>query len=50
MKLFEAVHPDLFSVLASPNRELYADALEVLYEAYCDNLIQEYAKAFGGLG
>ena len=38
MKLFEAVHQDLFSVLASPNKELYASALEVLYEAYRDFL------------
>lgn len=34
MKLFDAVPSDLFSVLASPNRILYADALGVLYEAY----------------
>jgi hypothetical protein len=34
MKLFEAVHPEIFTVLASPNKELYAGALEVLYEAY----------------
>ena len=38
MKLFEAVHPDIFTVLASPNKELYASALEVLYEAYRDHL------------
>lgn len=38
MRLFEAIPPDLFSVLASPNRVLYADALDVLYEAYGDNL------------
>jgi hypothetical protein len=38
MNLFEAVHPDIFSVLASPNKELYASALDVLYEAYRDNL------------
>ena len=38
MKLFEAVHPDIFTVLASPNKELYASALEVLYEAYQDHL------------
>lgn len=38
MRLFEAVPSELFSVLASPNRELYADALDVLYEAYGDNL------------
>ena len=31
MKLFDAVPNELFSVLASPNRSLYADALDVLY-------------------
>jgi hypothetical protein len=38
MNLFNAVPSELFSILASPNRSLYADALEVLYEAYRDNL------------
>lgn len=38
MKLFEVVPGELFSVLASPNRALYADALEVLYAAYLENL------------
>lgn len=38
MKLFDAVPNELFSILASPNRSLYADALDVLYEAYRDNL------------
>lgn len=38
MRLFEAIPSELFSVLASPNRALYADALDVLYEAYGDNL------------
>lgn len=38
MKLFEAIPSELFSVLASPNRVLYADALDVLYDAYRDNL------------
>lgn len=38
MKLFEAIPKDLFSVLASPNRELYSDALDVLYDAYRENL------------
>lgn len=38
MKLFDAVPNDLFSVLASPNRELYSDALDVLYSAYRGNL------------
>lgn len=38
MKLFEVVPSELFSVLASPNRELYSDALDVLYAAYRENL------------
>ena len=38
MKFFEAVPGDLFSPLASPNRALYADALDVLYAAYRENL------------
>lgn len=38
MKLFEAIPDELFSVLASPNRVLYADALDVLYTAYRDHL------------
>ena len=37
MRLFDAVPSDLFSILASPNRNLYADALDVLYEAYREN-------------
>lgn len=32
MNLFERVPLELFSVLASPNRGLYADALDVLYD------------------
>lgn len=38
MKFFEAIPSDLFSPLASPNRALYADALDVLYAAYQDSL------------
>ena len=38
MKFFEAVPGELFSPLASPNRALYADALDVLYTAYQDKL------------
>lgn len=38
MKLFDAIPNDLFSVLASPNRVLYSDALDVLYAAYRENL------------
>lgn len=38
MKFFEAVPSELFSPLSSPNRALYADALDVLYTAYCENL------------
>lgn len=38
MKLFEIIPNDLFSLLASPNKELYSDALDVLYDAYRENL------------
>lgn len=38
MKFFEVVPSELFSPLASPNRILYADALDVLYTAYRENL------------
>lgn len=38
MKLFEVIPDDLFSILASPNRALYSDALDVLYAAYLENL------------
>lgn len=38
MRLFDTVPNELFSVLASPNRVLYADALSVLYDAYRDTL------------
>lgn len=38
MKFFEAVPSELFSPLSSPNRVLYADALDVLYMAYRENL------------
>ena len=38
MKFFEAVPDELFSPLASPNRALYADALDVLYTAYREKL------------
>ena len=38
MKFFEVIPSELFSPLASPNRALYADALDVLYNAYLENL------------
>lgn len=38
MKLFDVLPNDLFSVLASPNRGLYSDALDVLYSAYRETL------------
>ena len=38
MNLFDRVPDELFSVLASPNRVLYADALDVLYDAYRESL------------
>ena len=37
-EIFEAVPDELFSPLASPNRALYADALDVLYTAYREKL------------
>ena len=46
MRLFEAVPSDLFSVLASPNRELYADALDVLYEVYGDGKLKIPESAY----
>ena len=36
--LFQFIPEELFSVLASPNKAVYADALENLYLLYCDNL------------
>ncbi|MCL1976051.1 MAG: DUF5716 family protein [Firmicutes bacterium] len=38
MKLFDIVPSELFSILASPNRSIYADALLVLYDAFQDRL------------
>ena len=40
MQLFEVLPSELFSVLASPNRALYADALDVLYDAYGEENLQ----------
>ena len=34
MKFFDVIPSELFSPLASPNRALYADALDVLYRKY----------------
>ncbi len=38
MHLFEIVPSELFSILASKNRFIYANALLVLYDAFADNL------------
>lgn len=38
MHLFEVVPGELFSILASPNRIIYSDALAVLYDAFQENL------------
>lgn len=38
MNLFDALPSELFTVLSSPNKALYAGALDVLYEAYRDSL------------
>ena len=34
MKVFEIIPGDFFSVLVSPNREIYVDALMKLYEMF----------------
>ncbi|MEG0665848.1 MAG: DUF5716 family protein [Gordonibacter sp.] len=38
MKLFDAVPSDLFGILASPNRIIYAEALRVLHDAFLESL------------
>lgn len=38
MELFSIIPEELFSVLASPNRRLYASALDILYMAYGEKL------------
>lgn len=38
MNVFQNIPDELFSVLASPNRRLYADALEILYQVYQESL------------
>lgn len=38
MNLFDTVKGDIFSVLASPKKRLYAEALDVLWEVYQDHL------------
>lgn len=38
MELFSVIPDELFSVLASPNRRLYAKALDILYVAYKEKL------------
>lgn len=38
MHLFDVLPEDLFSILASPNRLIYSDALSVLYDAFRENL------------
>ncbi len=38
MHLFDVVPSELFSILASPNRLIYSDALAVLYDAFRENL------------
>ena len=45
MKVFEIVPADFFSVLVSPNREIYVEALMKLYEMF-QNEINIRLKAF----
>ena len=40
MNLFDYINDNMFSVLASPNRRIYAEALNVLYEAFNDEKLQ----------
>jgi len=37
MNIFNVIPTDLFSILASPNRAIYSDALMVLYDAFHEN-------------
>ena len=48
MKLFEVVPANFFSILASPNREIYYDALMVLHDAFRDKLnilVEDYLSS-----
>jgi DNA-binding phage protein len=38
MRLFDIIPSELFSILSSPNRLIYSDALAVLYDAFRENL------------
>jgi len=38
MNIFDLIPQELFSILASPNKAVYADALLVLYDAFQENL------------
>ncbi len=38
MNLFDRLPKELFSILASPNKVVYSDALLVLYDAFQENL------------
>ncbi len=49
MSLFDVVPEELFSVLASKNRRLYMDALDVLWELYQDRVKISHRAYLGGL-
>ena len=48
-KLFDLIPENLFSILASPNKRIYADALAVLHEAFGENLKIEMSNLFSML-
>ncbi len=49
MSLFDVIPEDLFSVLASKNRRLYMDALDVLWDLYQDRVKISHKSYLGSL-
>lgn len=49
MPLFDIVPPELFSLLSSSNRSIYTEALDVLYDAFRENLKIPKSKYFSML-
>lgn len=52
MKLFEVIPPNFFSILTSPNREIYYDALVILLSLYQDELnikVDDYISSLNSM-
>ncbi len=49
MNLFDVIPEDLFSVLASPNKRLYLQALDVLWDLYQDRVKISHKALWGSL-